>query len=307
MRWIVVVVAFGAYGGSMARTKGAANIQPFEAREVVATTSAQDVRHLARQSDLTPLDQFEALLRNQRNFLNWIDTRHTELIQANKKINPNGRGPKDAVYRKYRWYTEQQSLLEAINGFEVFYKASAIALAKSIRRFVPAQKIKGSVDARVLWVTQGSASFSSLIFEHQLFHNLETIDDATNMLIGAKRYNPNNLTSPLAGRVRAVQCVFQMRHTLSHNQGHVTQSDTAKFAALGFNAVHAEVLDPGKDHLGSVVRDLLKIEAREFTSWLLTKTANYLPTTQHPLTQQTKDRIEKHIGKDAALNALHWQ
>lgn len=293
----------------MPRTPGASNIQPFEARTKVATTSAQDVRHLARQSDLTPLAQFEALLRNQGNFLNWIDTRHSELAAAKSQINPTGRGPKDGVYRKYRWYTEQQSLLEAINGFEVFYKSSAIALAKSVRRYVAPQKVKGSVDAKVLWLAQGSTSFVSLIFEHQLFHNLDAIDDATNMMIGAKRYTPNNLTGPLAGRVRAIQCIFQMRHTLSHNQGRVTQSDSAKFAALGFAAVHGEVLDPGKDHLGDVVRDLLKREAQEFTAWMLEKTAAFLAPAgqQLPLARKTKDRIEKLLGKHTKLDALAWQ
>jgi hypothetical protein len=293
----------------MSRPQGAANIQPFEARVAVATTSAQDVRHLARQSDLSPLDQFEALLRNQRNFLNWIDTRHSELTAAKKQADPNGRGPKDGVYRKYRWYTEQQSLLEAINGFEVFYKSSAIALAKSVRRYVAPQKIKGSVDAKVLWLAQGSASFVSLIFEHQLFHNLDAIDDATNMLIGAKRYTPSNLNGPLAGRVRAIQCIFQMRHTLSHNQGRVTQSDSAKFASLGYAAGHGEVLDPGKDHLGNVVRDLLKLEAQEFTAWVLSKTATFLSAAgqRHPLPKKAKDRIEKHIGSHPDLDALAWQ
>ena len=293
----------------MTRTQGAGNIQPFEARTAVATTSAQDVRHLASQSDLSPLDQFASLLRNQRNFLNWIDSRHSELANAKKQIDPNGRGPKDGVYRKYRWYTEQQSLLEAINGFEVFYKSSSIALARSVRRHVAPQKIKGNVDAKVLWVAQGSASFISLIFEHQLFHNLEAVDDATNMLIGAKRYTPSNLNGPFAARVRAIQCIFQMRHTLSHNQGRVTQSDSAKFASLGYTAELGEVLDPGKEHLGDVVRDLLKMEAREFTAWTLSKTATFLSGAgqRHPLKQKTKDRIEKLLGKHPDLDALVWQ
>lgn len=292
----------------MPRSQGAGNIQPFDARAEVATTSAQDVRHLARQSDLSPLDQFEALLRNQRNFLRWIDTRHSELTAAKRQIDPNGRGPKDSVYRKYRWYTEQQSLLEAINGFEVFYKSSAIVLAKSIRRYVLPHKVKGSVDAKVLWMAQGSTSFVSLVFEHQLFHNLDVIDNATNMLIDAKRYTPNNLNGPLADRVRAIRCIFQMRHTLSHNQGRVTQSDSAKFAALGFAAEHGDVLDPGKDHLGDAVRDLLRLEAREFTNWILSKTATYLstPGQQHPLKQKTKDRIEKLLGSHPDLDALAW-
>jgi len=293
----------------MARPIGATNIQPFETRTEVATTSAQDVQHLARQSDLVPLEQFKALLRNQRNFLNWIDTRHSELVQAKKQIDPDGRGPKDAVYRKYRWYTEQQSLLEAINGFEVFYKRTVIALAKSIRRYVSPQKIKGNVESKVLWVAQGSASFISLIFEHQLFHNLDTVDEATNMLVGAKRYTPSNANGPLAGRVRALQCIFQMRHTLSHNQGRVTQSDNAKFSSLGYAAVHAEVLDPGRDHLGEAVRDLLQDEALNFTSWLLDRTAGFLGgvAQQRPRSRKTKDRIEKFVGPHAALDALVWQ
>lgn len=293
----------------MPRPKGATNIKQFEERVAVASTSAQDVRHLARQADLSPLEQFEALLRNQRNFLDWIDTRHSELATAKKQLDPDGRGPKDGVYRKYRWYTEQQSLLEAINGFEVFYKSSSIALAKSVRRYVAPQKVKGSVDAKVLWLSQGSTSFVSLIFEHQLFHNLDSVDDATNMLIGYKRYNPNNLSAPLAGRVRAIHCIFQMRHTLSHNQGRITQSDSAKFASLGYAAEHGEVLDPGKDHLGDVVRELLRIEAREFTTWLLSKTATFLSTAgqRHPLTQKAKARIEKLIGSHPDLDALTWQ
>ncbi|WP_190278958.1 hypothetical protein [Dokdonella koreensis] len=191
----------------------------------------------------------------------------------------------------------------------MFYKSSAIALARSLRRYVAPQKVKGSVDAKVLWLAQGSTSFVSLIFEHQLFHSLDAVDDATSMMIGAKRYTPSNLNGPLAGRVRAIQCVFQMRHTLSHNQGRVTQSDSAKFAALGFTAEHGEVLDPGKDHLGEVVRDLLKLEAQEFTAWLLAKTAAFLssPGQRHPLTQKAKDRIEKLLGTHPDLDALAWQ
>lgn len=293
----------------MPRPQGSANIPSFESRQEIATTSAKEVVHLARQEDLTPLSQFEALLRNQRNFLHWIDTRHIELSEAKKIIDPDGRGPKDSVYRKYRWYTEQQSLLEAVNGFEVFYKNSIIALGRSLRRHVSPHKIKGTVDAKTLWISEGSASFISLIFEHQLFHSLESIDDATNMIIGARRYMPNNQNGPLYNRARALQCAFQLRHTLSHNQGRVTQSDSAKFAAVGFKARKNEVLDPGKDHLGDVVRDLLREEAQEFTSWTLEKTAAFLANLgQHTiLKQSTKKAIEDGLGTHPALESLHWQ
>lgn len=287
---------------------GAKNFKPIADRSEVATTSTQEIRHLSAQVDATPLEQFGAMLRNQRSFLSWIDTRHQELVNAKRVLNPNGRGPKDAVYRKYRWYTEQQSLLEAINGFELFYKNTAIALARSIRRHVPPQRIKGSVDAKVLWASSGATSFTSLIFEHQLFHNLEAVDEMTNMLVEAKRYTPSNPKGILAvqGRIRALQCVFQIRHTLSHNQGRVTQSDSAKFAVLGFKAIHREILDPGKENLGGVVRDLLKKESHDFTLWLLAATARFLGS-QEALPKATKDRIERFVGKHADLDRLAWQ
>lgn len=295
----------------MPRKPRTGNIKSFDKRNSVATTDGQEILHLARQSGLTPLDQFEAQLRNQKNYLAWIDSRHSELLEAKRQLNPDGRGPKDAVYRKYRWYAEQQSLLEAINGFEVFYKSTFIELSRSIRRYVPAQKIKGNVDARVLWVSQGSASFISMIFEHQLFHNLETIDDMTAMLVGARRYMPNNVKNPLRQRVQAIQCAFQTRHTLSHNQGKVTQSDRAKFASLGYEAAHSEVIDPSKDHLGVVIRDLLILEAKEFTAWLLQNTANFLSEQNKNsgvvLEAKIKLRIERRIGTHPAITALPWQ
>ncbi len=295
----------------MPRPRGATNIVAFEDRKEVVTTKAQEIRHLARQVDLTAYDQFKAQLRHQDSFLTWIDSRHKELLEAKRQLDPGGRGPKDAVYRKYRWYASQQSLLEAINGFEVFFKNSFIGLAKSIRYFVPPEKIKGTVDARVLWASRGSASFSSLIFEQQLFHNLANVDDVTNMLIGSRRYMPNNLNHPLRTRVVALQAVFQIRHTLSHNQGHVTQSDRAKFSALGYEIEHAEVIDPSKDNLGEVVRKLLLTEAKEFTDWMLDKTAEFLrerhQTAGVALDGRAKRRLDRHLGTNAKISSLPWQ
>jgi hypothetical protein len=294
----------------MARTAGSNNIKSFESRDTLATTSGRDIRHLARQSDLTPRAQFEALLVNQKSYLSWIDSRHSELLDAKKLLKPEGRGPKDAVYRKYKWYAEQQSLLEAINGFEVFYKSSFIALAKSVRTLVPPSKIKGSIEAKVLWATQGGASFTALIFESQLYHNLETVDDTLNMLIGCRRYNVNNPNGPMRKRVRAIQAAFQIRHTLSHNQGTVTQSDRAKFSAIGFDVEHSEVIDPEKDHLGKVIRDTLLAESKEFTNWVLEKTAIFLAqshqSTGKPLPGKLKAKIVSRLGQHAEIDKLPW-
>lgn len=216
----------------MARTQGARNFVPFLDRDKVETTNAKGIRHLAGQPDETPFEQFKSIIRHQKNYLDWIDSRHKELLETKALLNPDGRGPKDAIYKKYRWYSEQATLLEAINGFEVFYKNSFIGLATSLRRHVPTSQLKGNIDAKVLWAAEGKTSFSSLIFEHQLYHDFEKVDESSNMLIKKKRYTPNNTNSPMRPRVLALKAIFQIRHTISHNQGRVTQSDKAKLYLL---------------------------------------------------------------------------
>lgn len=294
----------------MARTHGASNMVPFDQRDIIASTDTAAVRHLSQQSGITQLEEFHAQLRHQWNFLCWIDSRHAQLMDAKAELDPNGRGPKDATYRKYRWYASQQTLLESVNAFEVFYKHTLIGLASAMRRYIPSEKIKGSVDARVLWAARGTTSFSALIFEHQLFHDLENVDKATGMLVDAKRYNPNNLNSPLRDRVVALHAIFQIRHTLSHNQGRITQSDRAKFSALGYEAKHGEIIDPDQEHLGRVVRDLLSHEAEEFTDWLLSKCAAFLSARHQNngvvLKRQLKDRIERQVGSHTDLDQLPW-
>jgi hypothetical protein len=237
-----------------------------------------------------------------------MDSRHKELL--NSKRNAGQKGPKDSVYRKYRWYSEQQLLLEAINAFEVFYKRSFIALAEPLRRYVPPQKIKGTVDAKTLWASGRQRSLVALIFEHQLYHDLEQVDNIANMLVGNKRYKPSDLKSPLRKRLLALQCVFQVRHTLSHNQGYITTSDAAKFKVLGFSAKTGEVIDPTKDHFGSAIRDLLKLEAKEFTEWLLASAAKHLGAYSDErnelLPSRLKERIEQSVGKHMDIDALDW-
>jgi hypothetical protein len=277
-------------------------------RKLVETTSSQEILHLAKHIDLTCLGQFEALLNNQRNFLRWIDSRHRELSEAKARLASNARGPKDSTYRKYRWYTEQQSLLEAINGFEVFYKRTIIALADCIHDYVSANQIKGEVDAKVIWATQKDARLSDLIFENKIFHRADQVDEATSMLVGAKRYSVNNRSS-MRHTVRVLQAVFQVRHTLSHNQGRVTQSDSAKFLLLGLRAEVDEVLDPGKNHFGTAVRDVLQQEARDFTSWLLDKTAEHLNevSTTKTLVTAHREEITKRLGSTPSLLNLPWK
>ncbi|MEI7267918.1 hypothetical protein [Pectobacterium versatile] len=294
----------------MGRKAGAKNFISFQDRNLINTTDTKDIRHLVKRPEQTPLEQFKSLIRNQKNYLEWIDSRHKDLQNAKSKLQFGIRGPKDSVYNKYRWYSEQSTLLEAINGFEVFYKATFIALAKSLRRYVPTNQIKGMVDAKVLWASEGQVSFPALIFEHQLYHDFEKINEASNMLIKKKRYEPNNMKSTLRPRLLALQAIFQIRHTISHNQGLVTQSDKAKLVSLGYNANIGEVIDPTKNYLGRSVRELLLKEADDFTTWLLDNCASYLKDLNVEngvlLENKLKVRIEKRIGKNNELNKLTW-
>lgn len=72
-----------------------------------------------------------------------------------------------------------------------------------------------------------------------------------------------------ARNVRAFdrRAIFQIRHTLAHNQGLVTASDSAKFSFHGYLAVSSEIIDPAKDNLGESVRRFLRKEAADYTDW----------------------------------------
>jgi hypothetical protein len=295
----------------MTRPAGSANVVPFENRSSVTTTSAADIQHLSRYEHLSALDEFKNQLRHQRSFLQWITSRHESLQKAMNQLDSNGRGPKDKTYRKYRWYAEQQALLEAINAFEVFFKRSLIALAKSLKPYIPAGKIKGSIDARVLWVTNGSEDVETLLFEPQLFHSLDAVDDATAMLIGKRRYQPDSLQGQYPRpRIKAIKGIFQIRHTLSHNQGFVTSSDSAKFQILDFKAEQGEVIDPSGDHTGRVIRKFLKEEAEGFTDWLLQQSADYLRKLNRinnvALLAFHKNTIEQLLGSHVDIDNLPW-
>lgn len=294
----------------MGRKKGAKNFTPFIDRNTVETTNAQDIRHLAKQPDETPLQQFQSIIKHQKNYLDWLSSRHTELQDAKAQLTQSARGPKDATYKKYKWYSEQATLLEAINGFEVFYKNTFIALAKSVRLFVPTSQIKGNVDSKVLWASVGGASFVSLIFEHQLYHDFEKIDEVSNMLVQSKRYTPSNRNSPLRPRVLALQAIFQIRHTISHNQGRFTQSDKAKLASFGYEANIGEIIDPSRNYLGRSIRELLLDEAESFTNWLLKACASYLLSRNTnegiELPNSLKERIEKNVGTHPDIAQLPW-
>lgn len=293
----------------MSRTKGAKNIVPFDARAQLPSSPNADIKHLAAGPKQTVLESFVSLLRHQDNYIKWIQSRHAELLKA-KTSAPKGRGPKDATYGKYSWYAEHVLLLEAINAFEVYYKRSIVCLGAAIAAYVPADRVKGSIDTRILWTAPSGTQASDLIFESKLFHDLDSVDQATEALVQAKRYNKNKPLPAIRGTVRSLQAIFQIRHTLSHNHGVLTASDAGKLKLLGYHVKVGEVIDPTKDNFGTAIRRALKIEATAFAEWLLGETAAYLndvhSTSGLELSRSTFQSIEAHLGKNATLSGLPW-
>jgi hypothetical protein len=297
----------------MVRTAGSSNISNLVNIDQISTTSSKEIKHLAESSEGTAIERFRCLMKHQDNYLRWLETRHKELNEAKEEIarlkGEKHRGPKNATYRKYKWYAEHSVLLEAINGFEVFYKSSLVNLAKAIRLYVPAENIGGAIDAKVLWGLS-RASIPELVFEHHLYHDLDNIDKVCHALVNARRYNKKSPKPDERGLVNALQAVFQIRHTLSHNHGVVTVNDRPKLKILGYEANVKEVIDPSKNNLRKSVMKLLRQEAEDFTDWLLGATAAYLQTQEAnrgvELDAKVKRRINKLIGSHADLDALNW-
>ncbi|OLO12794.1 hypothetical protein BTW10_04620 [Chromohalobacter japonicus] len=79
---------------------------------------------------------------------------------------------------------------------------------------------------------------------------------------------------------------------------------------LGYSAKVKEVIDPSKDELRTSIVKVLRVEATDFTSWLLENTAAYLEMQSSDrgmeLKQKTKDRLEKMLGKSQKLDGLDW-
>lgn len=281
------------------RTLGSKNVTSFGKRPDIATSASLQVRHLANLTG-NPLTEFQGLLNHQDNFLVWIEERHDKIVELKNEVQqlngvaPGGHsGAKEATFVKYRWYAEQLVLLEAINAFETFYKKTFIGLGNVIQEFVQPDVMKGvKIEVRLLWTITGQMSVPALVFEQSLFHDLDAIDEASEMLIGKKRYNQNSTNNPLSERVRALRGIFQIRHTLSHNNGLVTDSDAAKFKRLKFGITAKDIIDPVRTSLGLAVFRELEAEAIDFTTWLSTVTAEFL----------TKCSADRGLAVPAAKN-----
>lgn len=294
----------------MTRTVGSKNITRFEDRKSITTTSKSSVMHIASE-DLVPLDQFKNIITNHNNLLSWLKNMRDQLVTfkeaENSRNNRSGRTAlniKSTPYHKYSWYIKQTFLLELINGFEVFYKSSIVRLAECIKQHINPEYLKGEVDAKVLWHANNKSSLIGLIFEKRLFHDLSAVDDATNQIIGKKRYNPSNKKSPIhKNTVNKLEAIFQIRHTLSHNSGLVTESDASKFKIIGYNIKPGEAIDPIADGLGLSIARFLRDEAERFTEWLRLETKTYLSEIGTKITTEEHNSLKKYFGGDDSF----WQ
>lgn len=267
--------------------------------------------------------QFHGILRHQRNFLKWIAKRHAMLIQSGEEARKDKEGDKrkgpagakTATFEKYLWYAEHLVLLESINAFEKFYKDTFTRLGAILQGYVqpdPGRNV--SINARQLWAITGETLLPSivptLVFEHQLFHDLDEVDRATDMLIGKRRYNRKTKPNPLAGPSKALRGIFQIRHTLSHNCGMVTKSDQGKFKEAGFVVAENEAIDPTKNDLSVTILKRLRREATDFTAWLRTETASFLCSciTDRNLTVPIAKRteLEDLLGTDNCWATVTW-
>ena len=254
----------------MTKTKGAKNITTFADRTSIPVSTTQAIQ--LRGASLSPLEQFKASVTHQRNYLSWLESRHEKIIDLNAELvqektgqPPKRKGAKDATHRKYLWFAECMALLDVINSFEFFYKASCIGLATALADVIPPGQITGTVEARFIWQSRGYSP-QHLLFEHRLFHDLKNVNEATRMLLGPVYYQPNQTAW------RCIHAIFQIRHTLSHNCGQMTQSDATKLTILGLNASPDGAIDPGEGSLGESIFRYLVDEATNFTTWLQTQT-----------------------------------
>lgn len=295
----------------MPRTTGSQNIKSFSQRDTIDTRAGADVMHLAKTYE-NPLEELRAQVKNQNNFVKWIDSRHERIQELYVAAFPQRTKPgaKDSTYRKYQWFAEQLVLLECINAFEVFYKRTISGLASVIREYVPPDGFNISIDARRLWHASDSTSLADIIFEHQLFHDLEAIDKSLNALIGARRYNKNNPAQNMTDRVKAIQAVFQIRHTLSHNSGLVTNNDSYKFFALGYSVSQNEVIDPVMGQMRESVNREILAEAKDFYSWLIKKTVKFLndvsTSTNQAIPNVKRAELEKLLGVTSQWDNVNW-
>jgi len=291
----------------MPRTEGSTNIAPFSTRSQIPVSSTQAIQ--LRGANLGPFEQFKATVDHQRNYLRWLQTRHDKIIGLNAELAqaqtgqpPKRKGAKDATHRKYLWFAECMALLDVINAFEFFYKNSCIDLAMALADIIPASQIKGSIEARFIWQSQGYSP-QHLLFEHRLFHDLKYVNEATQMLIGKPYYNvqPNNTTC------RCIHAIFQVRHTLSHNSGQMTQSDATKLQTLGFHACPDGAIDPGKDSFGEAIVRFLVDEVKNFTSWLEAETVAFIDaySAAGTVVPVHKSHLLKMFSGSSAFDALN--
>ena len=226
----------------------------------IPTTKLSDIKKLSSQENMTPLNKFLNTLTNQKNLFNWVEKKVNDIDNINDKLksisnNYRYRTARNETYNQYLWYLRKICLLEAINAFETFYKDSVISLSKILLDNINLDKIKGSIEKSLI-IKLNPNDVINVVFESELYHSTSKINEITQLLfsncedssfylkIEKPTKNPKNLK--YKEEAENIDIIFQLRHTLSHNNGFVTISDAKKIRRLSGNVKERETLDLSK-------------------------------------------------------------
>jgi hypothetical protein len=275
---------------------GTKNILSLGERKSIPTVASMDLS--TGHDDKNAKKALSQLVKVNDNFIRWIKKHHGML----SKVVEGGKPPsklKKKIFDKYCWYAEKLVILEAINGFETFYKNSLISLATVLRDYVDIENITGNVDIKILWIHKHHSP-PKLLLENQIFYDLAAIDKYTRMFLNKARYDGSNkkLKREIQEICRGIRCMFQIRHTLSHNNGKVIKADRTKFKSLGYDVAVDQFINPLAESLAESIKKLIETESEFFSNFLKVEALNILKkkSSSEEIPMEIKDILMSEFG-----------
>lgn len=297
----------------------------------IPTTSLQEIKGFSNFENLTTLQIFKKQIDKQKNFFKWLDSKIDtidELVEKSKGEKKNT--ARNRSYAQYLWYLRKLLLLDIINSFETFYKNIAIDIANILTIYIDEIKVKGSVEKSLI-LKASDSDIINLIFESDLYHSISSINDITNVFFqycSSKQFYSNDMrTENCTKKIRCkndinkINLVFQIRHTLSHNNGFVTVSDAKKIKVLSGKVKEKETIDPSKNidiknkqkntrviSYHEAICKFLYQEASEFNDWVIERLEESLDriiVSGKTIQPETIDKIKKRFGFEWKLKDSH--
>jgi hypothetical protein len=148
------------------------------------------------------------------------------------------------------------------------------------------------------------------MYEHQLFHQVDQINEATRQLVHGAWLPDGTVSADKERLRRGLPLAFQVRHTLAHNRGLVTKNDAARFRVLGVSVTSGEYIDTTKDKLYEALSEFVTEAMSSFHAWCQGATAGYLTKANKeravPLPIATRTAVVSVIGDDKVFDPLPW-